>query len=419
MTNETSRQTSSSSGPTIFQAFIWGFMVAAFGSLFAFIGSLISDKPVLPPAADTLHGASTPAEMNRVVDTLLSVGNLAIEHDSALVLKLGFTIIALCVLTVIATVWIVTHRRQLQRALVPTWHTVLLILMLAVPPIIITVGACFMKGSLFQSSEISHALQNENTRPPVVRKGAMVTVLIPTTLQSFFAYHKCDSFKIEHAMAALPSGERIPVTLADARFNDGGRKPGSTDFIPLMENVKLRLQFTLPDDPELYGAVIDLGVSGSLNLIPSSSKEPTDRENFDMTARFRVARDQEADFQEDYDALTSRVTRYNWFSFPSAGFAILGIIFFSPWMCRKCRGRVSAFKIREDHLCPKCFEERQKAAEVKKKTAAKKIFSAPATDDPKKQAAQNEASKLSCPNGHGPLRLWDGKLKCWTCGWES
>ncbi|HTD68395.1 MAG TPA: hypothetical protein VK846_17865 [Candidatus Limnocylindria bacterium] len=22
-----------------------------------------------------------------------------------------------------------------------------------------------------------------------------------------------------------------------------------------------------------------------------------------------------------------------------------------------------------------------------------------------------------CTRGHGPLRLWDGKLRCWTCGW--
>ncbi len=23
----------------------------------------------------------------------------------------------------------------------------------------------------------------------------------------------------------------------------------------------------------------------------------------------------------------------------------------------------------------------------------------------------------SCPNGHGELQLWDGKLRCWKCGW--
>ncbi len=22
-----------------------------------------------------------------------------------------------------------------------------------------------------------------------------------------------------------------------------------------------------------------------------------------------------------------------------------------------------------------------------------------------------------CPNGHGPLKEWDGKLRCWKCGW--
>ncbi len=23
-----------------------------------------------------------------------------------------------------------------------------------------------------------------------------------------------------------------------------------------------------------------------------------------------------------------------------------------------------------------------------------------------------------CPNGHGPLREWDGRMRCWTCGWH-
>jgi len=24
-----------------------------------------------------------------------------------------------------------------------------------------------------------------------------------------------------------------------------------------------------------------------------------------------------------------------------------------------------------------------------------------------------------CPRGHGPLREWQGKMRCWTCGWIS
>jgi hypothetical protein len=367
MSNDTSNEIRPSSGPTIVQAFIWGAMAAAFGSLFAFIGSLLSDKPVLPPAADTLHGASTPGEMNRVVDTLLSAGKSALDHDSALVSNLGISIVALCTLIVISTVWIVVRRRQPQRAPAPPWRSVLLILMLAVPPIVITVGACLMEDRLLRSSAISQALCNENTRPAVVRKGTEAKVLMPTTLQSRFGYHKCSSFKMKRVIATLPSGEQVPVALANARFDDGGRMPDKTDFIPSVRNVELRLQFTVPDDPKLCGALIDLGVGGSLSLIPSHSKVPTDRGDFDTMARFRVARNQEADFQATYDVLSARVTRYNWWSFPSAVFAILGITFFSPWMCRKCRGQVSAFKIMGDHLCPECFQEQKKAAEAEKK----------------------------------------------------
>lgn len=360
MSNETPDKTRPSSGPTIIQAFIWGFIAAAFGSLFAFIGSLLSDKPVLPPAADTLHGASTPAEMNRVVDALLSAGKTAIDHDSTLMSKMDIGIILLCMLVVASTVYIIIRRHKPQQTSVPVWRTVLLIALLAVPPVVITVGACFMKDTLLHTSGISLALRNENTRPAVVRKGANVTVVIPTTLQSFFGYHESNSLKVNRAIATYPSGDQIPVTLIGVHIDDGGRKPGKTDIIPLMENVILRLQFTVPDDAKLGGAVIDLAVTGSLRLIPSGSKTPTARGDFDTTARFRVARDKEADFQSSHDALSSRVTRYNWFSFLSAAFAILGLTFFSPWTCRKCCGRVSAFKIKDDHLCPTCFEEQKK-----------------------------------------------------------
>jgi hypothetical protein len=379
MTSTSSNQQPSSSGPTIIQALIWGFMAAAFGSLFAFIGSLLSEKPVLPPAADTLHGASTPAEMNRLVDTLLSTGKTAIEHDTALVSKMGIAVIALCTLIVISTVWLVLRRRQTHRAPAPMWRTVLLILMLAVPPVVITVGACIKEDSLFQSFGISQALRNENTRPPVVRKGTTVEVLIPITLQSRFGYHLCNSFEVKRVMATLPSGAQVPLTLADAHLNDGGRKPDKTDFIPVMENVTLRLQFTVPDDPKLCGAVIDLAVSGSLNLIPSGSKEPTGSGHFYTTARFRVARDQEADFQTAYDALSSKLARYNWFSFPSAGFAILWISVFSPWICTKCRGRVIGFKNKDAHLCTNCLEEQRRSAETAK-MATEATSSAPSAD---------------------------------------
>jgi len=368
MTNNSPNQNPPSSGPTMIQALIWGFMAAAFGSLFAFIGSLLSDKPVMPPSADTLHGASTPAEMNRLVDTLLLAGKTAIEHDSALVSKMGIAIIAMCTLIVISTVWLVLRRRQPHCAPAPMWRTVLLILILAVPPIVITVGTCFKEDSLFQSSVISQTLRNENTRPPVVRKGKTVVVLIPITLQSRFGYHLCNTFQVERVMATLPSGDQVPITLAHARLNDGGRKPDKTDIIPLMENVNLRLQFTVPDDPKLCGAVIDLAVSGSLNLIPSGSKEPIVSGNFDTTARFRVARDQEADFQTAYDALSSKLARYNWFSFCSAGFVILWISFLSPWICTKCRGQVIGFKNKDAHLCPTCLEERKEDAETAKRT---------------------------------------------------
>jgi hypothetical protein len=244
------------------------------------------------------------------------------------------------------------------------WRTVLLLLTLSVPVIAITVTVSFLKDRLLHGSGISKALRNENTRPPVVGTGTMVEVEVPTKLQSFFGYHESRSFKVKHVVATLPTGEQVPLTLNDARLRDGGRKPGMTDIIPLMENVELRLQFNVPDDSKLRGAVIDLAFSGSLGLIPSGSKTPIARGDYEAAARFRIARDQETEFQSSYDALSSKLNRNNWFSFTSAGLAILAITFFSPWFCRKCRGRVFAFGIMDGHLCKKCFEEQRKNAET-------------------------------------------------------
>jgi hypothetical protein len=346
------------SGPTIGQALIWGFMAAAFGSLFAFIGKQLSDAPSVPPATDALHGASDPAEMNRIVDNILAAATPALGHDRFLVMKLGIAIIVLCALIVVATLWIIRRRHLAPHTPVHVPRTVFLILILAVPVTAITVGASAMQDRLLESSGISESLRNQNTDPPVVRVGSPVTITMPVSLQSFFAYYECKSFTITSATATLPSGETISVALTNAKIDNGGSKPGTTDVIPTMENVKVYLNCVVPNDSRLGGAVVELSVAGSLRLIPSTSHDPIESGDFDTTVNFRVARDKEAGFQTSYDSLS--LGRYNWFSFPAAAFAIIGIVLFSPWTCRQCRGRVSAFKIMDGHLCPTCFKERKK-----------------------------------------------------------
>jgi len=27
--------------------------------------------------------------------------------------------------------------------------------------------------------------------------------------------------------------------------------------------------------------------------------------------------------------------------------------------------------------------------------------------------------RTECPRGHGPLKAWEGKPRCWTCGWPE
>jgi hypothetical protein len=360
----------------------WGKFVGlvAFTAIAALVASILqnpffqlSEKPELPPATDSLHGAASPAEMNRIVDGLLAVGSSAIGQDSSLASQMRIGVMILCALIVVTAVWIVVRRRRTSCPPTPVWRTVLLILTLTVPVPALTVTTSLMQGRLLQSSGILKALRNENTRPPIVREGTMVEVEIPTTLQSVYGYHECTSLKMNRAVATLPSGEEVPLSLTDAHLSDGGSKPGKSDFITFMENVKLRLQFNVPNDPRLCGTLIDMSATGSLRLIPSGSKEPINRGDFDTTARFRVARNQEADFQASHDAVSSKITGLNWFSFLSAGFAFIAITFFSPWLCRKCHGRVSAFKIRDGHLCPKCSDEQQRDAEAKKKAAEQSV----------------------------------------------
>ncbi len=36
-----------------------------------------------------------------------------------------------------------------------------------------------------------------------------------------------------------------------------------------------------------------------------------------------------------------------------------------------------------------------------------------------KLARTAQATAGGCPHGHGPLKIWDGKPRCWTCGWPD
>lgn len=42
----------------------------------------------------------------------------------------------------------------------------------------------------------------------------------------------------------------------------------------------------------------------------------------------------------------------------------------------------------------------------------------PVINPEENRITENQADAICCPNGHGPLKPWDGLLRCWECGWS-
>ena len=371
MSNDAPR---SPSGPSVIQALIWGFMAAAFGSLFAFISRLTGEAPALPPAADPLHGTASPAEMNRLVDTLLTSAVAALQHDTVLMSKFGFAILLLCILCLMSTVWIIIRRRRQGCTSVPKWRTVCLIMVLAISPIVLSIGGCSRSDNMLHSAKIVAALRNDNTDPHVVLPGSDVTVHIPTDLQSVNGYGHCTSFDITSIIATLPSGEQVPLKVVDPKSHTSGSIPGNTpsQLVTYLYHVHIPLEFVIPNDPRLAGAVIDMAASGSADIIPSGSRKPTATASFAGKARFRIGREQESSFEADCNNVTSRFAQLNWLTIVSGLFVLIGLTCFGQFACRKCNRVLNMWLEMEGQLCPKCFKEQQKAAEEEQKAAEEK-----------------------------------------------
>jgi hypothetical protein len=173
-------------------------------------------------------------------------------------------------------------------------------------------------------------LSNENTSPHVVSPGTRVKVEIPVSMQSFFGYHEVSRFSLDGSQALLPDGSREPIELGDPGMSSGGRKPGKTDLIPLMEMVEPRASVTVPADPRLRGAIIGISVSGTLDLIPEGSRQVSMSKDYQAAATFRVAREAEVEFSGNYLLVSERLSTNVYMSFIVAALVLLGILIFSP-----------------------------------------------------------------------------------------
>jgi len=362
----------SGGGPTIGQAFVWGCMAAVITAVGAVLGKLLSSAPQAPVPVDSLHGLSNPAEMNQHIEALLAAGGAALAHDHSLAGKFQVLVVALCVLCLLAAMLYIL---RLRGRLIPSrGRTAGVILLLALPPVVATVAISIREDALFQARPILQVLENENTRPRVVRRGEKAGVRIPVTMQSFFGYHESETFSLTSSVARLPDGNRIPVTLGNPTMAPGGRKPGKTDVIPLMEDVTPMAEFTIPDDPKLSGAVIEVAASGILRILPAEHPDAFTRRAYTASTTFRVATDKEVQFAGEYAQISEDMRMLNAFSWPSFAAIVIGIFFATPVVCVKCMKRVNRFKLYEGRLCWEC-SQKDKAG----KAAAGPAASPPAT----------------------------------------
>ena len=349
--------------PLIVRALIWGFLIGAFGSLFLWLGNIISGAPEPIPVTDPLHGAAGPAEMNQKLDALLAMSAQAITHDSGLAKNLGILIAALCALSLFGAFFTFSKCGRQEQPVPSTWRTVLVILVLALPPVLATCTVMIKKSSLLQASPILQSMANENTTPAVVGSGEEVSIGFPLQVRSNRSYYEDAVLNIDKAIAQTVDGQTIPVTFTAPQTSGGGDKPGKTDIIPVWENVKIHATMKIPDDPKLSGAIIQLSSSGSALILPEGSPNTLSHINFTSAATFRVARDKEQQLRNQFDKIAATLSSYNYWSWPSAAVVFIAIMFLTPSACKRCKKKLNVFKLNDGHLCGVCFEAAKKEKE--------------------------------------------------------
>jgi hypothetical protein len=320
----------SSSTPTIPQAFVWGLLAAALGSLLAWLGKLLSENPQPPSVVDSLHGLSTPVEMNKYIDALLAAGQATLGHDEGLATRLGFIVVGACLLSLFGALLYVLQMRQNNRAALPSRRTFIVICGLAIVPIALACGLKLMKNRLFHAALVVQEFSNANTSPPVVSPGTRVCVDLPVSMQSFRGYNEVESFSLSSSVASLSNGGRIPIELGSPEMigDNPDQKPGVTDIIPAMLNVGPRASVTVPSDPQLSGAIVDMSASGTLRIMLQN--RVMSPRSFEASATFRVARDKEVQFKTQFDRVSGRLTSYVFMSLVVAALVTFGTLILIP-----------------------------------------------------------------------------------------
>ena len=346
--------------PTLWEIFIGTGIIAAATAFFGFIGKLLSDKPIALSVHDTFQGNSTPGAMKAQIDAILATGESALRHDNILATTLSLMVFLVTAASFVLLIRYIKKMRGKNQPVPPKHRTVTVICILALIPIVFAVGVWMKKDSLFHAAPILESFKNVNTSPEVVRPGENVRVTIPVSIQSFFSYYESKQFNIIKSVAYIDDGQQLPVELIAPSMGSGGSVPGKTDFIPVMENLEPKVSFTIPNDPQFDGAIIEFICSGTLETI-SSNRNFVDQD-YNATTSFRLARAKEMEFANSYNAACIKITQHNDLAFYNALLVFLGIIFLTPGMCSRCENKYKRIVLlnRDDYVCPTCFKEIEK-----------------------------------------------------------
>jgi len=164
---------------------------------------------------------------------------------------------------------------------------------LAITPIVLASGPKLIEDQLLNAGLVTRSFTNAYTSPAVIAPGMRVRVDMPVAMQSFEGYFEVRSFALVRSIATLSNGRSIPVEIEipEMTGSSPSSKPDKTDVIPLMLNVVPEASVTVPSDPQLSGAVIEISSTGALRVM-SEGRGLYDR-TFDALTTFRVARDKE------------------------------------------------------------------------------------------------------------------------------
>jgi hypothetical protein len=289
-----------------------------------------------------MDGASTPREKNTAIDALLADAPSAIKHDSSLISAIGIGTTLLSLLVVALTVYAIILYRKHQEATTLLQRTALVVILLAIPLMAISVGAYLMTEGLLRTSKISAALGNDNTRPSLVGKGDDVTIVVPISIDPSFTYSGLDHVSVARATATRPSGEQLAVNITSGNLAEEGRESVNFHIERVKDDVKLLVELSVPNDPGLSAAIIELAFTGSLNLIAKDTEKSKARRYFTKSSRFRIARQKELDFQRAHWSIADKLATWNAISFSTGAFGIFGIILATHWQRRKGRAVAGA-----------------------------------------------------------------------------